>query len=66
MCLLTTSQPAPNPEIKNLILRVRKTSIYYQLVLLSKTYYSYLHLKSGVVCPQAADWIELTISCRGR
>ena len=31
---------------------------YGQIIIVNKIYYSYLHVKSGAVCPQAEKWVK--------
>ena len=53
MCVRTTHQlqtQTPNPKPQ---------TPYGQIIIVNKIYYSYLHVKSGAVCPQAAYDYEL-------
>ena len=45
----------PNPQTTITEPEVRKSStpIYYQIMIAVKIHYSYLHMKSGIACPQA-------------
>ena len=46
----TNNKPKPRPE--NLKPYLRTILIYAQIMFVNKIYYSYLHMKSGVVCLQ--------------
>ena len=51
--------PDPNPRIPC----EKVVVIYGHMMLVNKTYYSHLHMKSVLVCPKATRAIEITDVC---
>ena len=58
---MTPPTPKPQPPDSTHKPSVRKFLIYGQIIMINKIYYDYLHMKSGVVCPQRLRNQKITL-----